>query len=184
MQLVLSPRIMNIYYSDMFIINGRGCLIMGHGKSHCARIASGDSRSNEVGQDLICLSRTGDELFGHYEMSHVPNVFKPEPSKIEVFVRCLSEEETNKTFNGNKLDILFAEHDSFFQACRFNITFTVDPMGTLRQSLGNRYPEYVDHDQRGIRFHKLTSGLPGAKYLVLPWMPSVEEKATLLKSNV
>jgi len=184
MQFVLSPRVMSIFYSDMFKINNRGCLFMGHGKSDCARIASNNSSMNEIGQDTICLSRVGNELFGHLEMSHVPPTFKPNPKKIEVFVRCLSEEETQKTFNKDSLGILFANENSFFQACHFNITFTVDPLHTISQSLGSRYGEYADYEQRGIRFKKLISDLPDVEYLVLPWMPTVVEKATLLKTYV
>ena len=183
MNFILSPRIMDIYYSDMFLINGKGCLVIGHGKSDCAQIASDKNRENEVGQDSICLSRKGDDLYGHFEMSHIPDSFEPKPHKINTFVRCLSKEETEQTFNGRKLEILLAEHDSFFQSCRFNITFTVDPMGLLRKSLGERYAEYVDQDQRGHCFYDITRGLKDIKYLVLPWMPSVEEKSELLKQH-
>lgn len=181
LELNLSPRVMNIFYSDMFIVNGKGCLIMGHGKSHCGRLAS---NHNEVGQDHICLSRDNEHLYGHFEMTHMPPSFSPKPQKIVTLVRCLSKVETENMFGDNEREVMFANQNNFFQSCKFNICFTVDPLGMLQRELGERYLEYSNDDHRGNRFFNLISNNENLKYVVLPWMNDINEKAKMLKAYV
>ena len=46
-----------IYYSDLFVINNIGCLIMGYGKSITCRSFTGDS-TKEICTDSIRLEKT------------------------------------------------------------------------------------------------------------------------------
>ncbi|HEX7635495.1 MAG TPA: hypothetical protein VF427_09490 [Noviherbaspirillum sp.] len=184
--LVPASDLLNIFYSDLFVINGKGTLFMGHGKSDCAWQACGKLKDNEIGQDFICLTRSGDHLLGHYQPYMVPPSYVGRPQSINVLVRCLSEKETNDIFKGDTPTMLFADFNGFMQASRFNICFTgeeVMPM-MCRHVSPVLYADFVDPDKRGWRFHDLVSPVPDLKFMVMPWMPTAAERVTLLHQFV
>ncbi len=168
---------MNIFYSDMWMISGKGCLIMGSGKSRCCRPIS----DQEVGQDSICLTRVNNEIFGHFEPTIFPVQIEPNPKKIDYIVRCLSEEETENYFNQKKLECHFVKYEEIFNLCLFNITFVTN---FASQFLGDTFDEYADPKERIKRFYNLTSDIKDIKCIIIPWMPSLEEKSQIFKSFI
>lgn len=53
-----------IYYADLFKINGRGCLIMGFGKSKTCRNHTGED-TVEICSDSIRLENQDNKLIGY-----------------------------------------------------------------------------------------------------------------------
>ncbi len=159
---------------------------MGHGKSDCAWEACGKVDANQIGQDFICLSRQGSDLYGHYEPTCVPSTYNPTKQKIEVLVRCLSDVETAGIFKGNPPVILSADFNGFFQSCKFNIAFNVDPLGLLKSAMGAAaYQDFADPDQRGFRFLDLVKPVEKQlKILVVPWMATPNDRVQLLLNNI
>lgn len=181
MNYIISPRANQIFYADAFVIEGKGCLIMGHGKTKMGQLATDNVRDDEIGPDEICLIREGDRLYAQFEMAHLPDSYVPTPHPIRHMVRCLSDEESAQIFKSHPRKLFLTDYDKFVQLCHFNITFHADPGGVLRAKLGPRYEEYASPSKRVERFRSLTSGIPGMQFIVVPWMDSVEEKAKILR---
>jgi hypothetical protein len=184
MNFILNPRANQIFYADAFIIEGKGCLIMGHGKTSMGKLASDKVRENEIGPDQICLIRDGNTLYGQYDLDLVPDTYVPKPHVIHHMVRCLNKDETAAIFQSNVRKLFLTSYDRFVQLCQFNITFTIDPMGTMRARMGEAYAEHVSPQKRIERFRQLTASIPGMQFIVLPWMDTVEEKVLLLREHL
>lgn len=185
MNFIISPRADQIFYADAFVIEGRGCLIMGHGKTKMGQLATDNVRDDEIGPDEICLIREGDRLYAQFEMVQLPDSYVPTPHHIHHMIRCLSEAETAQIFTSHPRKLFLTDYEKFVQLCQFNITFQADLMGALRSKMGTeRYEEYASPSKRVERFRALTSGIPGMQFIVVPWVDSVEEKAKMLREHL
>ena len=106
-----------IYYCDLFEINGKGCLIMGSGKSKVCRHFTG-TETKELGTDSIRLELSDQKLFGYFDalMGEIPIEKIQMPyCEIRYLVRMLSSEETNCD------EIQEISKDEFIDLCYFNI---------------------------------------------------------------
>jgi hypothetical protein len=182
MNFIVSPRADQIFYADAFVIEGRGCLVMGHGKTEMCRLATDKVRDVEIGPDHICLIREGDCLYAQFEMIQTCDAYVPTPHPVHHMIRCLSDAETARAFGPGPRSLSLTDYDEFVRLCHFNITYNPDLLGALRSEMGPvRYGEFASPARRVERFRALTSGVPGMRFIVVPWMDSVEEKAKMLR---
>jgi hypothetical protein len=185
--LVVSPNIMNIYYADMFIINGKGTLVMGHGKSDCSWKASNMAPKSRVGEDFIGLTTLGNDLYGSLEQFMVSPGYKSYPHKIEVWLYCMSEEDTKNNFRTDPPTVLFGDVEKLFQVCRFNISYTGEHIHPLMQEFMNQmdYKQFVSEDARGHRFINLVGHFKEkVKCVLVPWMPTADDRVALIRKYV
>lgn len=114
-----------IYYSDLFIINNKGCLVMGYGKSQICRSSTGDS-TKKICSDSIRLENEDGELIGYADpcMGILPfNKNVASSMHISHLIRMLSEEETKQL---KCSDIREIEKDQWAKLSDFNITYGVE----------------------------------------------------------
>jgi hypothetical protein len=179
-----NPLINNLYYADAYIIEGKGCLILGNGKSKMGEIATNLNRDDEIGQDSICLTRDGSYLYAHYDVEFVLSAsYNPKREPIHHMVLCLDQERTKQIPETHRHMGHSVEYDLFVGMSDYFITFT-PPNGNfeLIQTIGQaNFDEYTSPEKRRLRFIQLTSNVPGMEYLVLPWMDDVRYKAAALQ---
>ncbi|HZG86678.1 hypothetical protein [Paenibacillus sp.] len=171
MKFLKTDRPNNIFYGDLFDINGKGCLIFGSGKTKACRVAGED-----IALDFVCLTREGDEVFGHFEM-FMKLDGSPDPinqrKRIDYFVRMLDQIETSQSNNVHHGNIISVSYDEFVKLSRFNICFTIG-FETLETS-----PE-----KRITNFLNLTKNADIKEFIVVPWKSSHEEKGTIIKKHI
>lgn len=114
-----------IYYSDLFVINNKGCLIMGYGKSKTCRNFTGET-TKEICSDSIRLEKTEDgKLIGYADPSMGFFPFNRDGAPHEsicYLIRMLSEEETKQRKCNTITKI---EKSEWVKLSDFNITFNV-----------------------------------------------------------
>lgn len=154
-----------IYYSDLFVINGCGCLIMGFGKSKTCRKYTGND-TIEICSDSIRLERRDDKLFGYADptMGMLPFNKEVAPNcQIKYLVRMLDKEETQ----GLKCDsIIEIEKGDYVRVCDFNITFGVH-----------------DKHERIKEFEMLIDDVDIICILV-PWCDDMQAKGKMISSYI
>ncbi|QTP14788.1 hypothetical protein [Serratia symbiotica] len=188
MEFFISQNAKNVYYADVHIINGKGCFFTGSGKSECGRLASSNPEKSIY--DSVGLTRIGQELFAYYDPIMIPAMNKKFPDtnsliKIENFIFCFTDQSTESIFKDNKKEILECGSNEFVQISKFNICLTADPLGLIKGKLGDdEYYDLIDENKRGFRFIETIDGVINAKYIGLPWMDSIEEKAKLLQQTI
>lgn len=163
----------NIFYGDIFMINNKGCLVMGHGKSDVCKKYTGEN-TDEIALDFACITEENDELYGHFEMEvRHKDVKEPieDRKKLDYFIRMLSEDETIKRFKNYKREIVEISVEDFIDLCEFNITFTMQ--GFMPDS---------DYSKK-IFFTELV-GNKKIRCIVVPWCNTVEEKGKLIKDYI
>lgn len=182
MDYIESTRLDNIFYADMFVIGGKGCLFFGHGKSKAGQVAC-QSEENEIAKDFVCLTRDNNQLYGHFEMQ-VRSKEIEDPiagrRKLDYLVRCLDDCETQKIFGDNRLEVKKIDQDSFVKMSKFNITFAASATSQLSQlgiGSNNRRLNPVSN------FEKLVQGVD-LKFIIIPWMNSHSDKGKLIADYV
>lgn len=148
-----------IYYGDLFIINGCGCLVMGYGKSKTCRHFTGEN-TIEVFTDLIKLDIQNNELIGYASIDNSCN------TKIRYLVRMLNKEETQKL---NCTDIVKINKDQYATMCDINIIYGLNS----EQEQANRREE----------FRCLIKNVDLICILV-PWCTSMENKGNLIGNYI
>jgi hypothetical protein len=85
-----------IYYADLFMINGVGCIIMGYGKTKACMSIVGDT-TKMIMLDSIRLDYKDGILWGYGDasMGILPKDKLSPPIEVKYFVYMESEEETN-----------------------------------------------------------------------------------------
>lgn len=154
--------ITGIYYADLFEINGKGCVIMGHGKSKTCRNHTG-STTKEIMTDSIRFSKNGRELtaYGDAAMGFIPfNPSKHPSTKVDYMVYMYDEDETKGT------SVKKISKRKFRNLADFNVT-----MGTL------------DMREREKEFAKLLKGTD-VICLAVPWCKTMEQKGALVAAAI
>jgi hypothetical protein len=179
--LMASPNAGSIYYADLFLIQEKGWVIGGHGKSDAGQIASQFARNCDVARDAVALVRQRDVLYGRHDAGAVHrNPAQAEPlHKIDVIAYCLSPEQTVKAFSGKPLalrecpaEVVGAHLSNEFMTMFFGSYFFSEQELAVMQ----------DPMRRVNIFLEVTDGIPDIKFLIVPFMPTVEEKAALYTS--
>lgn len=153
-----------IYYSDLFVINGCGCLVMGYGKSQTCRHYTGDG-TIEICSDSIRLENCGGVLFGYADpaMGLLPfDKTKAQNTQIKYLVRMLDKEETQKMGSS----ITEVSKEEFSSWCDFNVTFGVH-----------------NPSERREEFKGLINDVDLICILV-PWCEDMEKKGRLIQDYI
>ena len=169
----------NIYYADLFVINNRNWMILGHGKTDAARIASDKKDECMVATDAVAILRKGNELFGRYDPGALsPNEELHRLLKLDAIAYCLAEEETQKVFapRGGKHEVVDGGNVLLAPLC---VTYPY-PAYMAPHFFSETQFQWLANPKRMLdQFLTLTKDAVGTKFLIVPFMPTVEEKAAL-----
>jgi len=177
----LSPNVESIYYADLFVVGGRVWMITGCGKSGAGRIASKKELAADLARDAVALVRDGNSLYGGYDPGALATKDgKPidlhRLHKIDVIAYCLSADETATVYANRQIEIDKVDH-TLVAALLSRMLYPAYVAQTLGSAEQLRWLQ--DPTRRHKRFLELTNAVDDVKFLVIPWMPSVEEKAEL-----
>ena len=151
-----------IYYGDLFVINGKGCVVMGHGKSKTCRNYTGET-TKEIMVDSLRFDVEGNSLvaYGDAGMGIFPFDHQKCPRMlVDYFIYMQAEEETD--FN----TIQEVSNNEFCEIADFNITFGIS-----------------DVEKRQAEFKDLLVG-KNLKFISVPWGDSMETKGAMISAFV
>jgi len=178
LNLVPSPTRDSVYYLDLFEINKRVWAIGGPGgKSEAARKATD---AQELGRDSIAITRVNNDLFGHQDFgAHGATAPASSPRKIDVVAYCMSDEETKKAFGLNSLQIHKVDNgivgtmlgSSIYPGAAAEYVVSPAEWAQLNNSL-----------RRVNKFLRLTAPPVNCEFLLIPFMPTEQDKTNLLSA--
>ena len=157
-------------------------MITGAGKSKAAFLSSQGEGS--LARDTVALLREDSDLFGYHDSGAIfkdPNEQKTTFSihKIDFIAHCLNDDETKKLFIEETLRII--KVPNIFLA-GFLIKY-IYPILSGRGFFSEEQLLFLHNPERRYnRFLELTKDISSTKFLVVPWMGSIEEKACLYKN--
>lgn len=173
----------NIYYADLFSIGGHTWMIQGSGKTKAARIASGGLSASMYATDAVAIIRDGVNIFGRYDAGAMnPNL--PELHalhKIDALAYCLDEKQTFDLFDSRRLPLEIVDSDAYSLSL-LCATYSYPAYMAPHFFQPDELSYFADERRMTARFRELTAGVSGVRFLLVPFMPSVEEKASLYKS--
>ncbi len=151
-----------IYYGDLFVINGKGCVVMGHGKSKTCRNHTGET-TKEVMTDSLRFEVEGNRLVAYGDAGM--GIFPFDPQRcpkmyVDYFIYMQTEGETNVR------QIQKISNNEFCKIADFNITYGV-----------------LDEEERRAEFSNLL--VDGElKFISVPWGDSMETKGAMISAYV
>lgn len=154
-----------VYYSDLFVINGSGCLVMGFGKSKACRYYTGNN-TIEICLDGIRLEYKDNKLFGYADPTLGIYPFNKKMAKntqIKYLIRMLNAEETSKLGCNSIIEI---NKDDYIKLCDFNISFGVP-----------------NEEERRMEFKKLIKDVD-LKCIIVPWCKDMQTKGNLIADYI
>jgi len=173
----------NIYYADLFEINGLNWMIQGFGKTDAASIASGKKPDAMHATDAVAIIRDGDYLFGRFDPGALStkNTGISAMHKIDVIAYCLNEEETIKAYapRGGVREIVEADASLLSGLCA---TYPWPAYMAPQFFTQDEIAHFANPIRMIKRFRDLTDGAIGTRFLIVPYMPSVEDKADLYRN--
>lgn len=179
-----SPNADSIYYADLFNIKGKIWMIIGSGKSKAAQFATENKEEADIGRDSIAIIRDNKVLYGRYDPGaiHKDLTKRNELSglhKIDFIAYCLSDVQSNNLYE-NKNRII-EEVDNKVVAVLLSASGY--PAFLMRDFFDNKKCDWLTDPQRRFnRFVELTNDITSTRFLIIPWMVSVEEKSALYTS--
>lgn len=170
----------NIFYADLFQMNGRNWMIQGYGKTNAARIATGKNSDFMYATDSVALIRKGDTLWGRYDLGASSN-YDSELNKfhkLDAITYCLSEAQTIKAFapTGGKREIVDVDYEVLSALCA---TYPYPASLAFHFFTQEEAEHFANPMRMTERFVELAKDTVGTKFLLIPYMPLVEEKAAL-----
>lgn len=150
------------YYADLFVINGKGCLVTGHGKSKTCRNYTGES-TKEICTDCIRLNIEEDCLVGYGDpaMGMCPIDFEnTQSTHIQYLLYMQTADDTTDKF------IKEITKEEFCKAAAFNITYAAN-----------------NPNERQQRFKALLDRAD-VTCITVPWCDNMEEKGLLIKEYI
>ena len=175
----------NLYYADLFRINDRHWMILGFGKTRAARIASEREDEAMIATDSVAVVRKGDVLWGRYD----PGAYRPDSPelstlhRLDVIAYCLNQEETRKAFKRREETLEIVEVGAeFISGLCANYPYPgvmVPHFFSPQEAL-----HFADPDRMMKQFTELTRGCRGTRFLLVPYVLTVEDKADLYKNYV
>jgi hypothetical protein len=177
----------NTYYADLFRIGGRNWMILGYGKSRAAQIASAEDREAMYGTDSIAILRRGDELWARYDLGTLPRSShqSPElwtPRRLDAIVYCLNETQTREASGAQEQARTLIRSDAA-RLASLCATYPYPAYMAPQFFRASEYARLCDPVRMQRRFAELTHGVRGTELLLVPHMPSVEEKAALYRAH-
>jgi len=170
-----------IYHADLYVINGRGWMIGGAGKSRAAQIASAFDPAADLGRGSVAIIRAGQRLYGRYDPGAVPadpvECGRRHPlRRLDAVAYCMSEAETALAYAGRPYAIARVDN----KLLAWMLANAIYPAELAPFYFGrDQLARFLNCTLRVTRFLQLTEGAAGVEFLVLPWMPTVEAKAAL-----
>lgn len=155
-------------------------MIQGYGKTDAARIASDKKSESMYATDSVAIIRDGNTLWGRYDPGALA-ISEPDLSalhKLDAIAYCLNEEQTVKAFapRGGVREIVEADAALLSALCA---TYPY-PAYFAAHFFSPQEHSYFANPLRMVeRFKELTAGVVGTKFLIVPYMPTIEEKADL-----
>lgn len=175
----------NIYYADLFRINDRNWMIQGFGKTQAARIASGKKKDAMYATDSVALIREGDTLWGRYDLGAASSydLELNKLHKLDIIAYCLDESQTIKAF---------APRDGIREIVDVGVEILSALCATYPYPASLAYHFFTQHEVAHFtnpmrmtkRFIELTKGAAGTRFLLVPYMPVLVDKAALYSSFV
>ena len=178
--LVKSENADSIYYADLVRIHQKNWMILGCGKSTAAYIASGKDDTSMLAFDSVAIIRNDDHtLWGRFDAGARRLDAEERPFEhLDAIAYCLSEEQTVKAYaprNGVR-EILECGHELLF----IFVANYPYPAACAEYVFSEDEYEYLANPHRMVqKFYELGLGAIGTKFLIVPFMSSVEEKAAL-----
>lgn len=175
----------SIYYADLFRIRDRNWMIQGYGKTKAALIASVRKPEAMYATDAVAIIRNGDTLWGRYDPGALSknNPELSELRKLDAIAYCLNEEQTIDTFKprGGRREIVDVGAEMLSTLCAiYPYPAYLGPQFFTPQEMAH----FADPLRMTKHFEELTKGIVATKFLIIPHMPTVEEKAHLYTSFV
>lgn len=160
-------------------------MITGGGKSKAAIIAcNNDVEKNQFSSDSVALIQNNNILYGRNDRGVVPkDPIKREKyhsfHKIDYIAHCLTPDETKILYEHNHLAIMKVDAVSL----NSKLSDRMYPALPLRHFFNEeQYNWLANRKRRSDRFLELTKGIIDTKFLLIPWMKTLEEKASLYSS--
>ena len=175
----------NIYYADLFRINSHNWMILGSGKTYAAQVASHQKRDAMHATDAVALIRGGHALWGRYDPGAV-STKNPELStlyRLDAIAYCLDEEQTAEFFKARGAALAIADV-GFALIAGLCATYAYPAYMAPHFFSEQELSHFSNPIRMTQRFAELTQGAVGTKFLIVPFMPSVEEKAALYSGFV
>lgn len=151
-----------IYYGDLFSINGKGCVVMGCGKSKTCRYYTGKA-TKEIMTDSLRFEVEDNRLvaYGDAGMGIVPFDSQNSPRMVvDYFIYMQASGETDDK------EIQEISSKEFCKMADFNITYGV-----------------YDKEKRRAEFNELLAG-KAVKFISVPWGDSMETKGAMIMEYV
>lgn len=160
------------YYADLFEINGKGCVIMGHGKTRAIRRHTGEE-TKELSTDMTKFDVVDGELVAMgalHDMAMaaglVKETFVQPKIKVDYFIYMRDVEETTVK------EITEVSKEEFCKLAEFNATFPC------------QFPNIrIGADDRRKEFAELLENAD-VKCIAVPWCDTMEEKGVLVAAYV
>lgn len=151
-----------IYYADLFVINGKGCVVMGCGKSQTCRSYTGET-TKEVMTDSLRFDVEGNSLVAYgdagmgllpFDSQRCPKIF------VDYFIYMQAKDETGFR------EIQEISNNEFCEMADFNIIFNI-----------------CNEEERRAEFKDLLADRD-LKFISVPWGDSMETKGAMIKAYV
>ena len=151
-----------IYYGDLFVINGKGCAVMGHGKSQTCKNYTGET-TKEIMTDSFRLNVESNSLvaYGDVGMGLIPFDKQRCPRMlVDYFIYMQADKETEFS------EIQEISNNEFCAMADLNITFGIS-----------------NKDERKAEIKDLLVGRD-LKFISVPWGKSMETKGAMISAYV
>ena len=181
-ELLISDKLDSIYYADLFKIKDQIWMITGAGKSKAARLASNYNKDADLARDAVAMLRDNNTLYGRWDAGAFNPTKDIDPwYKLDFIAHCLTEEETQK-FYSNKPAIIEEINNSLLATFLAGYIH-IYPIFMARNLISiEKYMWLRDPQKRINRFLELTNKIIITRFMMVPWMNSIEEKALLYTS--
>ncbi len=99
-----------IYYADIFRINKKNWMLLGHGKSEAGILASNNDRGCDLSRDCVALTVKSGKLYGRYDPGalgkhHCEDSELHKFHNIDYIAYCLSPEQTAKLYKFKEIEM-------------------------------------------------------------------------------
>lgn len=171
----------NIYYADLFRLNDTIWMIAGCGKSKAAQIIVGSNRDNDLGRDAIAIKSEDGTMFGRYDPGAInPNLEELHRFyKIDYIAHCLTENQSKelRCYLGlTELSIMKVDRNL---VAKFLVDYPY-PGFTIKHFFDEEEcKRLLNQKRRYCKFLEITEKSVNTKFVVVPWVNSLEEKAAL-----
>ncbi len=171
----------SIYYADLFRIDNKIWMIMGHGKSDAARLASNRIEEDDLARDSVAIKVKNNILFAKCDFGAVRKdkvIF--DFHEVDNVIYCLSPDETLVVYN-NEQKIIKKTNVEFMAVCS---SIFIYPGVMAQHFFSDEEFENLENTERRInKFKEIVSQANNCKLLLMPYMNTLEEKAELYKST-